>query len=158
MSVGKRQLPQIADEQVDALPGICGKERADVDADRLRSPVAVPQQRAAAAAAQIDDQVVRFRREEPPQHVVADLRTEQRRRHALVARVDVQRLVQVFRLFGVLDAWSEVEEVPRRAVVRASASAADEGPAVPASTPWQSGQRTSASRESEIIGRMRSRR
>ena len=56
-------------------------------------------------------------REELAQHVVADLRSEQRRRHALVARVGVQRLVQVFRplLEGLVR--PQVEKVRRRPAV-----------------------------------------
>ena len=104
-------LPQIAEQQIDARARLRGEERADVDADRRRAPVAVPQQRPAAAAAEIDDEVVRLRREERAQHVVADLRSEQRRRDPLVARVGVQRLVQVLGLLGELDRGPQIEVV-----------------------------------------------
>ena len=83
----------------------------------VRPPVAVPQQRAAAAAAEIDDAIAGARREELAQHVVADLRAEQRRRHALVPRVGVQRLVQVLRLLLERLVRPQVEEVLRRPAV-----------------------------------------
>ena len=157
-AVVERQLPQIADQEVDARAGHPGEERADVDADRPRSPVTVPQQRASAAAAEIDDEVVRLGRQERAQHVVADPRAQERRRHRLVPRVGVQRFVEVLCLFRVLDAWSKIQVVRRRAVVRAPASATHERVGVPASTPWQSGHRTSESSEAEIISCERSSR
>ena len=93
------------------------EERADVDPDRLCPPVAVPEQRAPASAAEIHDAIARSRREELAQHVVADLRSQQRRRHALVAGVGVQRLVQVLRplLEGLVR--PQVEKVPGRPAV-----------------------------------------
>ena len=71
--------------------------------------VGVPDERAAAAAAEVDDDVAGPGREERPQHVVADLRAQQRRRHVLVARVGVQRLVEVLRLLGETHAGVQVE-------------------------------------------------
>ena len=44
-AVRERQPPQIAEQQVDLVPRLGGEERADVDPDGLRAPVAVPQQR-----------------------------------------------------------------------------------------------------------------
>jgi hypothetical protein len=96
--VAERQLPQIADEQVHVAACLGREERRDIDPDRLRPPVPVPQERASAAAPQVHDEIVRARGQEVAEHVVADLRTEQRRRDPLVARVGVQRLVQVLRL------------------------------------------------------------
>ena len=75
-AVRERQPAQVADQQIDALPRVRGKERTDVDADGRRSPVAIPEKRATAAAPKIDDEVVRFRGEERAQHVVPDPRTE----------------------------------------------------------------------------------
>jgi hypothetical protein len=55
------------------------EKRADVDPDGLRAPVTVPQQRAPAPAAEIDHEVAGGRRQERAQHVVADLRAQERR-------------------------------------------------------------------------------
>ena len=60
---------------------------------------------------EIDDQVGRSRREKRAQHVVADSRSEQRRRDRLVPRVGVERLVQVLGLLGIFDARPEIEVV-----------------------------------------------
>ena len=69
-------------------------------------------------------------------------------------RIGVQRFVQVFGLLRELDAGTQVEVVAAGAVVRpAAALARPARRGVPASTPWQSGHRTSDSRASEIIGR-----
>ena len=67
----------------------------------VEPPIAVPQQRAAAAAAKVDDQIVTFGREKRAQHVVSDSRPEERRRHGLVSRVAVERLVEVLVLLGI---------------------------------------------------------
>ena len=142
-------------QQVDVAARVGREERADVDADGRGAPVAVPEQRAAAAAAEIDDEVVRLGREERAQHVVADFRAEQRRRHAFVTRVGVQRLVQILRLLGELDARTQIEIVARRAVVRAAAApAAPARPGGPASAPWQSG--TAHEREQTVRDHQRS--
>ena len=155
-AVGERQLAEIADQQIDIAPRLGREIRTDVDADRRRSPVAVPQQRPAAAAAQIDDEIVRLGSEKCPQHVVADFRSEQRRRQAFVPGVGMQRLVQILRsarrtrpAAGDQDSRALLLWYGRPHPRHTSASR------VPASAPWQSGQRTSARRASEIIQRSR---
>ena len=56
-AVGKRQPPQVAEQQRHVAARVLGEKRADVDADRLGAEVAIPDERAAAAAAEIDDQI-----------------------------------------------------------------------------------------------------
>ncbi len=111
-------------------PRVFRKERADVDADRVRAQVAVPQQRAAAAAAEIDHAIAGAGPEEFAQHVVADLRSEQRRRDALVARVRVERFVQILRLLRELIGGPQVEVLPGRRPIPAAAPGAHELPGV----------------------------
>ena len=152
VAVGERQLAQIADQQIDIATRLSRKEWADVDPDRRRAPVAVPQQRTAAAAAEIDDAIVRLGSQERPKHVVPDLAIRETGRQAFVPRIGVQRLIEILRLFGELDPGPEVEIVPRSCcgtAARIPGTPVRRG--VPASTPWQSGQRTSDSRVSEII-------
>ena len=68
--------------------------------------------------------------QECPQHVVADPRSQQRRRRPLVTGVGVQRLVQVLRLLVERIARPEIEKVRRCVRICAAASRADERRAV----------------------------
>ncbi len=69
----------------------------------------VPRHRPSAAAAEIESAIAGAGREKPPEHVVADLRSEERRRDRLVAGVGVERLVEVSRSLGKLGERSKVE-------------------------------------------------
>ena len=122
--VGKRQTPQVAEKQRHALARVLGEKRADVDADRLGAEVAVPDERAPAAAAEVDDQVAGPGPQKLPQHVVADLRSEKRRRNALVARVGVQGFVEVFRLLREGVSRAQVQILIARGLVEAAAALA----------------------------------
>ena len=94
----------------------------------FRAEAAVPHQRPAAAAAEIDDEIAGRRPQELAQHVVADLRPEERRRDPLVARVDVQRFVEVLGPLGELVGRMHVEELtPRRGEDTAAAVAGERG-------------------------------
>ena len=99
-AVGKRQPSQIAEHEIAALERFAGEVRRDVDAHDRRAALVIPDERSAAAAPEIDDHVAGRRLEEAPQHPLADAGLQQRRRHGLVARVGVQRLVEVLRLLG----------------------------------------------------------
>ncbi len=92
----------------------------------LGPEIPVPHQGTAAAAPEIDHDVPRLRAQELPQHVVADLRAEERRRHALVARVGVQGFVEVLRLFGELLGRTQIEVVVARGPIRPAASLTDD--------------------------------
>ena len=111
-AVRKRQLAQVAEQQVDLAPRFMREEGRDVDADRSRAPRSrfhssarpLPQPRSTTRSPGAGAR-------KRAQHVVADPRSEQRRRHPLVPRVHVQRLVQVLGLLGERLARAEVEEV-----------------------------------------------
>ena len=121
-AIGERQVPQIAEREIDALPRFVREERADVDADQRRMAVAVPEQHAAAAAAEVDDPIAGGRPEEPAEHVVANAGRQERRRDRLMPRVGVERLVHVFRLLGECHAWPQVEIVAASTIEHAPAT------------------------------------
>ncbi len=118
--VGKRQAPQIAEEERHSLPRFRREERTDVDADGLGAEVAVPHERPPAAAAEIDDEIARRELQELAQHVVADLRSEERRRDSLVARVGMQRFVEILRLLGELVRGPQIQILVLRRAIRAA--------------------------------------
>ena len=101
-AVGERQPPQIAEQQgtrrraSSAKNGLMSTPTASAPRSRFQS------ERPSAAAAEVDDRSPGAG-QELAQHVVADLRAEQRRRHTLVPRVGVERLVEIL---GLLGEWS----------------------------------------------------
>ena len=98
--VGKRQRAQVAEHEVHLRARVLREERGDVDAHHGGAEVAVPDQRPPAPAAEVRDEFSGAGREKRAQHAVPDARPEQRRRDALVPRIGVKRLVEVFRLLG----------------------------------------------------------
>jgi hypothetical protein len=92
----------------------------------VSAPQSAFQQRASAAAAQVHDAIGRGRAQKRPQHVVPDLRAEQRRRHALVPGVGVQRFVEVPGLLGERLARPEIQKRVALLRIRAAAARADQ--------------------------------
>ena len=69
----------------------------------------VPEHRASAAAAEIDHAIGRAERQEATKLPLPDAGLQQRRRHRLVPRIGVQRLVQILRLLGEADRRPQIE-------------------------------------------------
>ena len=89
------------------------EERADVDAGEGGAARRVPQDRASAAAAEIDHAIAGRELQEAAQLALPDARLQQRRRHRLVPRVRLQRLVEILRLLGERRPRPQVQVVAR---------------------------------------------
>src|SRR3954470_14157403 len=115
-----RQTSQVTEYEVAPCQRLSGEERTDVDTGEPRVRVGIPDHRAPAPTTEIEHAIAWPEIEEPPQHVVPDSRSEQRRSDRRMPRVGVQRLVEILGLLRKCGAWAKVE-VPGRSLEMTSA-------------------------------------
>ena len=121
-AVGERQLPELADDQIDGRERLPREERPRVRTDEVRPRLAAPDTETPAAAPEIEHDILRPHVEKFPQHRVAYGGRQERRRDRLVTAVGMKALVQKFCRFVERVARPQHEKVPCSLVKRSTAS------------------------------------